>query len=276
MVLISNNPVDELKEELINKIQDIDESSDDETLEKLSKIHNYIENNDKIKNLPFEKNNDSNKVLSFSQRIKKALEVDVDIDPGRLQGLTDGIFGMVMTLLIFGIALPTTQIVTNNDFLLFVYSLIPNIGITIVSFILLASFWIYNHEFLKIDTLNMPYLWLNVFYLICISFIPLTTSIVGEYCHFFVANLLFGINIFLTLLSFMILFWYANKMGLLANKLSNNEKKYIYNTFFIIMGLTVIVNLLDFNISHYFFYLFLLVPITSIIRNIRFYLKHNI
>lgn len=43
---------------------------------------------------------------TFYQRFRQGLESDIDIDPGRLMGLTDGIFGMVMTLLVFGIALP--------------------------------------------------------------------------------------------------------------------------------------------------------------------------
>ena len=52
---------------------------------------------------------------TFYQRFRQGLESDIDIDPGRLMGLTDGIFGMVMTLLVFGIALPELQIATYSD-----------------------------------------------------------------------------------------------------------------------------------------------------------------
>lgn len=41
-------------------------------------------------------------------------------------GLTDGIFGMVMTLLVFGIALPELQIANYSDFILFITTLTPN------------------------------------------------------------------------------------------------------------------------------------------------------
>ena len=100
--------------------------------------------------------------ISFYQRFKKALQSDIDIDPGRLMGLTDGIFGMVMTLLVFGIALPELQIAKYSDFIGFISALTPTVGVTIVSFVLISSFWIYHHEFIKIKTLNIPYLWINI------------------------------------------------------------------------------------------------------------------
>lgn len=205
----------------------------------------------------------------------EAFSQPLDIDPGRIMGLTDGIFGMVMTLLIFGMALPEAKIVNDIGFISFASSLAPTVGITLVSFILIASFWIYHHEFIRIKSLNMPYLWLNIFFLACISFIPFTTSIVGNYSHFFFANVIFGANIFLTILFFLLMFHYAHKMGFLEEYSGEEDKKYVYHTLYIIMGVTVIVNLLDFNVNHHFIYLFLLVPVISTIRDILYKINHE-
>lgn len=71
----------------------------------------------------------------------------------------------------------------------------------------------------------------------------------------------------------MLMVFYAHKRGFLIKKLSKNEEKYINNTFSMIMGLTVIVNLLDFNVSSNFIYLFLLVPVISTLRDINFKMK---
>lgn len=215
------------------------------------------------------KNKDLNSNLSF----RDALEKDLNIDPSRLLGLTDGIFGMVMTLLVFGIALPELQITDYSTFLSFFTSLAPTIGVTIVSFVLISSFWVYHHEFIKLNKINFPILWFNIFYLICISFIPFSTSLIGNYAHFFLSEVIFGINILLAILAFLILYDYASKRDFLENHPSKKEKKYVHHTFLIIMGLTVIVNLLDFNISHRFIYLFLLVPIISTLRDIKYKMK---
>lgn len=211
-----------------------------------------------------------NKKLSFYQRFKNALQSDIDIDPGRLLGLTDGIFGMVMTLLVFGIALPELQIANYTDFLTFMSTLAPTIGVTIVSFILISSFWVYHHEFIKVKTLNIPYLWLNILFLICISFIPFTTSLIGNYSHFFLSEALFGLDIFLTGLLFLVMYYYAYSRNFLENTPSKEENRRVLHTFLIIMGLTVVVNLLDFNVSGIFIYLFLLVPVISTVSDIKF------
>jgi len=265
-VLIITNK--ELEKEITSKIENICQNIDNE--KSLEKINNFIDNLDFEDEKKMER---INKGLSFYQRFKQAFESDVDIDPGRLLGLTDGIFGMVMTLLIFGMALPEIELLTAGDFINFIHSIMPTIGITLVSFILLSSFWIYHHEFIKVKNLNIPYLWLNIFYLACISFIPFSTSLVGSYSQFFLAEVIFGINIFLTLVFFLLMFNYANRRNFLENKPSEEEKSYIYNTLIIIMALTVVVNLLDFNISRNFIYLFFLVPVISTVRDITFKLK---
>ncbi|MCQ2970659.1 MAG: TMEM175 family protein [archaeon] len=266
--------LDKIKFELSEKLEFLKENAEsEEEIEKLNNFASYLA--DKYsqiddEDIKTEKLNRINTGLSYYQRFKKALEKNIDIDPERLMGLTDGIFGMVMTLLVFGIALPELQITYYSTFLSFFSSLAPTIGVTVVSFVLLSSFWIYHHEFIKVNNLNIPYLWLNVFFLICISFVPFTTSLIGHYSHFFLSEVIFGINILLTIISFLLMYHYANSMHFLENAPSKKERNYVYQTFGMIMGLTIVVNLLDFHVSSYFIYLFLLVPVISTIRDIRF------
>ena len=265
--------LDEIKAELSEKLEYLKENAQsEEEVEKLNKFASYLVNKYNITedNFDVEKLNRFNEGLSFYQRFKQALEKNIDIDPGRLMGLTDGIFGMVMTLLVFGIALPELQIENYSTFVSFFLSLAPNIGVTIVSFVLLSSFWIYHQEFIKLNNLNIPYLWLNILFLICISFVPFTTSIIGHYSHFFLSEVIFGINIILTIFSFLLMYRYANSMHFLENTPSKKERNYVYKTFGMIMALTIVVSLLNFNVSSNFIYLFLLVPVISTIRDIRF------
>ena len=267
-----------LKNQIEVQLEDIRNNGDEHTSERIRKLHNHLEKKGKLpSNTDIDEDLKSlhkiNKGLTAYQRFKKAFSQDVDIDSGRLVGLTDGIFGMVMTLLIFGMALPEIELLTAGDFLAFIQSSLPTIGVTLISFILLASFWIYHHEFIKVKSVNFPYLWINIFFLASISFIPFSTSMIGSYSHFFLAEVIFGINIFITLIFFMVMFWYANRRGFLERELSDIEKKYTYHTFYMIMGFTVVVNLLDFNISGNFIYLFFLVPIISTIRDIRYKMK---
>ena len=263
------DPVDfeDLKGELSDALWNLTDDLDDETLQKINDLKEDIQG--KYSNTPVEEKLDDIK-MSYYEKLKRSFEKDMDVDPGRILGLTDGIFGMVMTLLVFGIALPEIVISSSADFASFLQSITPTIGITLVSFILVSSFWLYHHEFMKITNLNIPYLWLSIFYLASISFIPFSTSVVGNYSQFFLANVVLGINILLTIIFFLLMFRYASNRGFLENKPSDSEKKYIYNTFYIIMGLTILINLLDFNISNNFIYLYFLVPVISTLRDINF------
>ena len=263
------DPVDfeDLKGELSDALWNLTDDLDDETLQKINDLKEDIQ--EKYSNTAVEEKLDDIK-MSYYEKLKRSFEKDMDVDPGRILGLTDGIFGMVMTLLVFGIALPEIVISSSADFASFLQSITPTIGITLVSFILVSSFWLYHHEFMKITNLNIPYLWLSIFYLASISFIPFSTSVVGNYSQFFLANVVFGINILLTIIFFLLMFRYASNRGFLENKPSDSEKKYIYNTFYIIMGLTILINLLDFNISNNFIYLYFLVPVISTLRDINF------
>ena len=243
---------------------------DEENLEKIGKFRDEFTEK-YLTNSAVEKKIDERKE-TFSKFIQ-SFESNIDIDPGRLLGLTDGIFGMVMTLLVFNMALPGATLLSEGQFITFLQAVAHTFGLTIVSFILVSSFWVYHHEFIKINSLNMPYLWMNIFFLACISVIPFTTSMIGAYSRFFIADLLFGINIFLTILSFLIIYLYGYNKGFLESNPSKSEKKYVIHTFIILMGLTIAVNLLDYNFSEDFMYLFLLVPVISTIRDIRFKMK---
>lgn len=267
-----------LRYEIDSQLEDIKNNVDETTYRRIKKLkarldkkHEKDSLNSQLKNA-----NKTFKVLSFYERFSRAFQLNLEIDPGRLMGITDGIFGMVMTLLIFGLALPNFNIINANDLSYAIVSLIPNIGITIISFILLATFWIYHHEFFKLKTLNLPYLWVNIFFLIFISFIPFTTSLIGTYSNYLMAALIFGFNIFLTIIFMVIMYWYANKRGFMVNELSREEKRYTYKTFLIMMILTVVIIILDFFTSQQFIYLYLVVPIVSTIRDIEFKIKHKI
>ena len=272
-----------LKKEITSQIRDIEKNGDEKTKERINKLKNTFE--DKRESFPEvnEENIDKNiaglkklnRGVGFYKKFMNAFETEIDIDPGRLMGLTDGIFGMVMTLLVFSMALPEAEIANSLGFSQFISSIAPTIGITIVSFVFISSFWIYHHEFIKIKNINILYLWINIFFLASISFIPFTTSMIGTYSEFFLAEVIFGLNIFITLIFFLLMFYYANKRKFLEKEVSDEERKYIYQTFFIIMILTMIVNLLDYNVSPKCIYLFLLIPVISTLRDIEFKLKHQ-
>ena len=70
------------------------------------------------------------------------------------------------------------------------------------------------------------------------------------------------------------MFKYADKVNFLDYNIKKSERKYTYNTFYIIMMITIIVTGLTYIVSEYCIYLLLLIPIISIIRDTKFKLEH--
>lgn len=263
--------------EVKKHIDAIKEVWDEETLDELKEFlsEKYSKDNLDDGETPFTESSGKNASdIGIFGRIKNAFESDVGIDPGRLLSLTDGIFGMVMTLLVFGIAVPEA-VSSYSNYVSFFTTLAPTIVITVISFVIISSFWIYHHEFIKIKNINLPYLWISIFFLICISFIPFTTSLIGNYSYFFLSEALFGLNILLTIISFLLMYVYALKKDFLENKPSKLELNHVVTTLVCIMALVVLVNLLDFFVSSNFIYLFLLIPVLSTILDIIYNYKNS-
>ncbi len=193
----------------------------------------------------------------------------LNVEPGRLMALCDGIFGMVMTLLIFGIEVPTVNFSNYLAFNSFLTALLPTIGRYAVCFILVGTFWLYHHEYMKVNKLTVPFVWLNLIYLLLIAFIPFSTMVMEKYALFLEADLLFNVNILLILFVLTLMFYYADSTGILEENIMKG-KKHAYHTFLIILGITIVVALLNFSIPGHYIYLYILIPIISSIRDIKF------
>jgi uncharacterized membrane protein len=141
------------------------------------------------------------------------------IPTGRIETLTDGIFAIAMTLLVLSIAVPTLQApVTPAAFSAYVTSILPQIFIYVVSFILLAVFWMNHHIFYVIKHTNTTILWINILWLMSIAIVPFSTSIIGKYGQFQLAQLIFDLNMLIIGLLWYANWSYASRKGFVAEK----------------------------------------------------------
>ncbi|MDO5848661.1 MAG: TMEM175 family protein [Methanobrevibacter sp.] len=191
-------------------------------------------------------------------------DMDVGISPDRLMALTDGVFAIAITLLILGIALPTSIFANSESMVNFLHSTLNRLITVIISFIILGEYWIQHHNFIKLRRINIPFLWLNIFYLLFIMFIPFTTSIICQYNEFTVSEVLFGIDITLTSVISLIMYWYALKTDLLKDEENEVEKRYALKSLSSLIYITVIIDLLMYFVSPQLLVLFLIIPLYSI------------
>jgi uncharacterized membrane protein len=117
----------------------------------------------------------------------------------RLEALVDGIFGFSMTLLVVNLAIPKGSPLSQLGNLL--YDQINGFIAYIISFLLLASFWIAHHrQFHYIKHTDGLHIWINILMLLFVALMPFSTSLLANYTSTLSQVIFSGNLIFLGLL----------------------------------------------------------------------------
>jgi uncharacterized membrane protein len=146
-----------------------------------------------------------------------------EIGKNRIEALSDGIFAIVMTLLILELRIPNlAHNAPNVEVAPALIGLWPKFVSYIVTFISLRFFWVGHHiMYHAIRRADRMLLWLNIFFFMFVSLLPFSTSVLNAFPQAFVAPFFFGAN--LAIIGWILFFqWqYANSQpDMLANFVS--------------------------------------------------------
>jgi uncharacterized membrane protein len=115
-----------------------------------------------------------------------------------MEGLTDGIFGTVMTVLVIDIDLPEgVKYTSSREMLADIGELTPSLYTYVISFFVLALFWRGVVSMRGKEDVSGRLLSAWLFYLLVMTGIPITTKIVGNYGEFAPAIWLYAGHMFL-------------------------------------------------------------------------------
>ncbi len=100
----------------------------------------------------------------------------------RLEAFSDGVFAIAITLLILEVKIPHIQEVGPSSLARQLWHLWPSYGAYVLSFVMIGIYWANHHYicryFVRSDhAFNL----LHVLFLMCVSFIPFPTAILGQY-----------------------------------------------------------------------------------------------
>ena len=148
-------------------------------------------------------------------------------DDRRITTLADGVFAIVMTLLVLGIDVPEVPEEEIADRLVGeVLWLWPRIAAYVVSFLYLGIYWIGHHtQFHYMRAVNTNSLWLNIVFFMFVCLIPFTTRLVGAYDRQEIALLLYGANLIAISLVALAHWRYAARADLLEAEAGKAEMR---------------------------------------------------
>ena len=134
-----------------------------------------------------------------------------NLHKGRLEAFSDGVFAIIVTLLVLELKVPVLAEEHNSAALAkALLALFPKFMSWVMSFAIVAIFWVNHHRFFNLlKHADNGLLWLNSLFLMLLSFIPFPTALLGEYHHTPIAVMFFGIVMTLASLVFAWMRWYA-------------------------------------------------------------------
>ncbi|MEP6678332.1 MAG: TMEM175 family protein [Betaproteobacteria bacterium] len=174
-------------------------------------------------------------------------------EKNRLEALIDGIFAVALTLLVLDIKLPDTQAFATNDALWRrLLELERHFAIYVISFVVIGMYWISHHiQFHFVRYTDRALIWIDLFYLLLISFVPFATDLMGDHKDLVLPCEIYGVTLLgLSALSFLHLEYLSRHPYLTTAELTPE-----------------IVRLIKHRIL-----LFMLIPLTSMV--IAFYSTH--
>jgi uncharacterized membrane protein len=144
----------------------------------------------------------------------------------RLAALSDGIFGVAMTLLLLEVHLPAAGEVHGElDLLRHLRELAPEVLIYLMSFLTLGIFWVGQQTLLNhLARSNRHMTWMHLGFLFAVTLVPLTTRLLSAFDGYRTAVLGYWLNILLLGAALYASFGYAIRAKLLVDDFSHAEQ----------------------------------------------------
>jgi uncharacterized membrane protein len=143
----------------------------------------------------------------------------------RVEAFSDGIFAIIITLLILEIKVPHIESPESiNELTENLLHLAPKFIAWVISFLTVAVIWVNHHRiFESIKHINHAVFWLNANLLLWVSFIPFPTALMGDYPNNKLAVSFFGLSSLMMGIAFLIFRIYMWKHPEITNDLSEEN-----------------------------------------------------
>ena len=117
----------------------------------------------------------------------------------RLAALSDGIFGVAMTLLLLELHVPAKELIHNEADLRHAFvALLPQLLVYFMSFLTLGIFWVGQQTQLNhIERSERHFTWIHLAFLFCVTLMPFSTRLLAEFITYRTALIAYWANILL-------------------------------------------------------------------------------
>ena len=142
----------------------------------------------------------------------------------RVTAMSDGVFAIAITLLVFNIKTPELPDGDLNRLPQILWMAWPALLSYVLSFLIIGMYWVTHHNiFHHIQRSNRLLLWLNLLFLMCVAFIPFSAGLLGRYERAQSAIVLYGATLIVTGLTLQVLWAYVSHKRRLTDDVLNSR-----------------------------------------------------
>ena len=140
-----------------------------------------------------------------------------------MEAFSDGVFAIVVTLLVLELRVPVLpENFSTQDVLKELLRLFPKFFSFAMSFVIVAIFWVNHHQFFhSLEKTDRAMLWYNNLLLFWLSFVPFPTAFIGEHPVSMIPVMLYGAVLFFAGVSFNLMLRHAVKAKLFLKSVSD-------------------------------------------------------
>ena len=129
-------------------------------------------------------------------------------DPARVMALTDGVFAIILTLLVLEIHVP--ELTRGQTLREALEEIRPSFVAFLISFVVVAIAWVGHRDlFAHVRRTDRPLIWLNILYMLPLCLLPFGASLIARYQTAAVALELYGWMLVAIALTRVWMFWYG-------------------------------------------------------------------
>jgi uncharacterized membrane protein len=192
------------------------------------------------------------------------------VKPEHIISFGDAIFAFAITLMTLSIDIPDLPTnLTESQLISTLYDMYPKVESYIISFAVISIFWISYHQvFNFITRSHISMVYLNLLFLLLITFLSITTSLVINYGSYQIPYVIYCIVVIMTSSLLAAIWWYATKDYRLVDKDVHPllVRGMMVNLLLVpfVFAISILVSFFDLDIAQYFW--LIIVPLNIAVR----------
>ena len=144
--------------------------------------------------------------ISEESREKK---LERGLTTNRIEALSDGVFAIVLTLMVFQIRVPD---VSPAQLWPRLKVQAPEFYSYAISFILVGIYWVAHHNMYHlVKRSTRPLLWMNLVFLMFVGFVPYSVALVGRYADLQRVMIIYGVHLMIISGLLFLQWWYVTR-----------------------------------------------------------------